>query len=47
MAELMSAVAEPETAVTDPPLPVPSAAGALLLGLLLVASPSVPKEPGK
>jgi hypothetical protein len=38
-------VAEPESAVADPPLHTPNAA--LLLLALLLLSPSTPKEPGK
>ncbi|SES33155.1 hypothetical protein SAMN05216188_1348 [Lentzea xinjiangensis] len=45
LAALSTLVAEPESAVADPPLPEPNAAGVLLLGLLL--SPSTPKEPRK
>ncbi|MEU7478869.1 hypothetical protein AB0A63_22980 [Lentzea sp. NPDC042327] len=47
MAELMTAVAEPEAAVADPPLHVPTAGGALLAGLLLIVSPGNPTEPEK
>jgi hypothetical protein len=38
-------MAEPETSLSDAPLHTPSAAGALLLGLLLILSPATPKEP--
>ncbi|MEU4448094.1 hypothetical protein AB0K14_03750 [Actinosynnema sp. NPDC050801] len=41
--QLGTLVAEPESAVADPPLPVPPAS----LVLLVVLSPSTPKEPGK
>jgi hypothetical protein len=38
---------EPETPLSDAPLYTPSAAGVLLLGLLLALSPETPKEPKK
>ena len=38
-------MAEPEAPLSDAPLHTPSAAGALLLGLLLALSPAAPKEP--
>ena len=38
-------VAEPESAVADPPLPAPNAAAILLLGLAALLSPATPKEP--
>jgi len=44
---LGSLVAAPESPLADPPLPVPNAAGVLLLGLLLALSPGTPKEPSK
>ncbi|QQQ81075.1 hypothetical protein IOD16_39050 [Saccharothrix sp. 6-C] len=40
-------VAEPESAITDPPLPAPNAAGAVLLAALLLLSAPDPKEPRK
>ncbi|MEV8438557.1 hypothetical protein AB0425_14360 [Actinosynnema sp. NPDC051121] len=43
--QLSALVAEPESALTDPPLHVPNAAGVLLA--LLVLSPGTPKEPRK
>jgi hypothetical protein len=43
--QLSALVAEPESALADPPLHVPNA-GLLLLAALLI-SPSTPKEPGK
>ncbi|MFJ2114723.1 MULTISPECIES: hypothetical protein [unclassified Streptomyces] len=42
---LASAMAEPETPVSDAPGYAPEGAGLLLLGLLLALSPSEPKEP--
>jgi hypothetical protein len=45
--QLGTLVAAPESALADPPLPVPNAAGVLLLGLLLALSPGTPKEPSK
>jgi hypothetical protein len=47
IAKLNTLVAEPETALADPPLATPNAAGALLLGLLLALSPGTPKDPRK
>ncbi|MEU4805805.1 hypothetical protein [Actinosynnema sp. NPDC023587] len=47
IAELSTLMVESESAVADPPLPEPNAAGALLLGLLLALSPGTPKEPRK
>ena len=47
LARLSTLVAEPESELSDPPLPVPNAAGVLLLGLLLALSPGTPKEPAK
>ncbi len=45
--QLSTLVAEPESALADPPLATPNAAGALLLGLALLLSPATPKEPRK
>lgn len=45
LAELAELLVEQESAVADPPLPEPNAAGALLLGLLI--SPGTPKDPRK
>lgn len=45
LAQLSTLVAEPESALTDPPLHVPNAAGVLLALLLL--SPAKPKDAQK
>ncbi|MEV0677746.1 hypothetical protein AB0I60_14600 [Actinosynnema sp. NPDC050436] len=47
VAELCTLMVEPESTVTDPPLPMPNAAGGLALLLGLLISPSTPKEPRK
>jgi hypothetical protein len=47
LARLGTLVAEPESAVADPPLRMPNAAGVLLLAGLLLLSPATPKEPSK
>ncbi|MFD0204743.1 MULTISPECIES: hypothetical protein [Saccharothrix] len=46
---LCALVAEPETALADPPMPEPNAGAAVVLGLLLglLISPATPKEPRK
>lgn len=46
---LTALMAEPETVISDAPVPCPQAAGgvALLLGLGLLLSPPAPKEPRK
>jgi hypothetical protein len=46
-AVLSALMAEPEAVLSDAPLYTPQAAGALLLGLLLILSPATPKEPRK
>lgn len=47
LATLSTLVAEPESVVSDPPLPAPNAAAILLLGLAALLSPATPKEPRK